>query len=150
MKERMSRQHVYQLQPQLPKALVALADAAEPSLGKNLTHLVKLRASQLNRCAFCLNMHSDEARKDGESQLRLDVLAAWREAPCFDKREKAALAFCDALTQLSAEGVTDGLYDELSVYFDEREIVDLTAMIIVINSWNRVVAAMHFVPAIKH
>lgn len=148
MADRIERQKVYQLQPELPRALLGLTEAATRSLGNTLVDLVKIRCSQINHCAFCLNMHSLEARKNGENQLRLDVLAAWQEAACFDKRERAALALCDALTDLPQNRVSDELFASLQAELSEQEIVDLTAMIVVINGWNRIVAAMHFTPDI--
>ncbi|MCW8194825.1 carboxymuconolactone decarboxylase family protein [Proteobacteria bacterium 005FR1] len=149
MKERITRQQVFALQPALPRALLTLAEASKQTLEPLLVHLVELRASQLNRCAFCLNMHAHEARRSGERQARLDLLAGWRDAPCFSDRERAALAWCEALTCLPSETVGSADYEQLAAQFSHQEIVDLTSIVIVINGWNRLVAGMHFVPELS-
>lgn len=112
--------------------------AADDELEKSLVHLVKVRASQLNGCANCLNMHTQEARKDGESEQRLHTLAAWQEAPFYSDRERAALGWTDALTRLSEKGAPDeAAYAALARAFSEEEQVKLTLLINVINGWNR-------------
>ena len=105
-----------------------------------LLELVKMRASQINGCAYCLDMHSKDARAAGEAEQRLYVLPAWREAPFYSERERAALAWCEALTQLPAhdQSVPDALYKEASAQFDEKELVDLTLLVGSINVWNRI------------
>jgi AhpD family alkylhydroperoxidase len=113
-------------------------NAAADGLETRLVHLVKIRASQLNGCANCLNMHTQEARKDGESEQRLHVLAAWEEAPFFSERERAALAWTDAMTLLPLKGSPDdATYAQLAAKFSEEEQVKLTLLINVINGWNR-------------
>ncbi len=108
------------------------------SLEPSLLELVKTRASQLNGCAWCLDMHTKDARARGETEQRLYLLTAWREAPFYTERERAALAWTEALTQLaSTQDVPDALYDEVRRHFDEKALVDLTLAIIAINSWNR-------------
>jgi AhpD family alkylhydroperoxidase len=102
-----------------------------------LLELVKMRASQINGCAFCLDMHSKDARAKGETEQRLYGLSAWREAPYYSERERAALAWTEAVTQISSGPVSDGLYDEVRRSFNEKEIVDLTLAVIAINGWNR-------------
>ena len=102
-----------------------------------LRALVELRVSQINGCAFCLDMHSTEARHLGESQQRLDCVAAWREAPFFTERERTALAWAEALTCLAETRAPDEIYNEVKKHFSERELVDLTAVIGMINLWNR-------------
>jgi len=147
MQERIQQQRFYQLQPQLPQALIALGKSASAStLEAKLIHLVKIRASQINGCGFCLHMHHAEARKDGESQERLDILLAWREVPYFNERERAALAWTEALTLIAQQSVSDQLYDTVTSQFNETELANLTATIIEINGWNRIVAGFHFVP----
>lgn len=125
----------------LPKAIEAMAGledtVAESTLEPELLELVKMRASQLNGCAYCLDMHSKDARARGESEQRLHVLAAWREAPFYTERELAALAWCEALTLLPQTGAPDEVYEQLHGQFDEEEIVALTLAIIAINGWNR-------------
>jgi AhpD family alkylhydroperoxidase len=103
----------------------------------SLLELVKTRVSQINGCAYCLDMHSQDARAGGETEQRLHVLAAWREAPFYSDRERAALAWAEALTEISINGVTDELYAEVRQHFDEKALVDLTLAIVAINGWNR-------------
>lgn len=108
----------------------------ESGLEHSLLELVKLRASQINECAYCLDMHSKDARAAGETEQRIHVLPAWREAPFYSARERAALAWAEAVT-LIHEGVPEGLYQEARQQFNEKELVDLTMAIITINGWNR-------------
>lgn len=146
MQERISRTDVYKLQPALVKSLVGLGDAAASELEHSLIHLVKLRASQINGCAFCQHMHANEARKDGEEQHRLDVLPAWHEVEIFSARECAALAWTEKLTRIADQGVSDASYTQIAEHFSEKEIVNLTAVIVAINAWNRIAVGLHFAP----
>lgn len=148
MSERIPRQQIYRLQPALANALLSLDKAASDShFAPLLVHLVKLRASQLNGCAFCQRMHAEEARSDGEEQLRLDLLAAWQEVDgLFNERERAALLWTEILTQVATAPVHDSQYAALAEHYSEKEIVDLTGLIIAINGWNRVAIAFHFQP----
>lgn len=110
----------------------------QSGLDEALLDLVKTRASQINGCAFCLDMHTKDARARGETEQRLYVLSAWREAPFFySERERAALAWTEALTRIAERRIDDGLYDEVRRHFGEKEIVDLTLAVIAINGWNR-------------
>jgi AhpD family alkylhydroperoxidase len=102
-----------------------------------LLELVKMRASQINGCAYCLDMHSKDARAAGETEQRLYVLNAWREAPFYSDRERAALAWTEALTKISKGPVSDELYAEARKQFSEKELTDLSLAIIAINGWNR-------------
>lgn len=106
-------------------------------LERPLMELVKLRASQINGCAYCLDMHSKDARAAGESEQRLYVLSAWREAPFYSDRERAALAWTEAVTRIANGPIDDDLYEEVRRHFSEKEIVDLTFAVIAINGWNR-------------
>lgn len=116
------------------------ATAVDPALA----HLVKIRASILNGCANCINMHTREARKHGETEQRLYLLAAWREAPLFSARERAALAWTDALTLIATKGPPDeAVRAELAAQFSEEEQVQLTMLINVINGWNRLTIGFH-------
>jgi AhpD family alkylhydroperoxidase len=108
----------------------------ESGLEPSLLELVKLRASEINGCAYCLDMHSKDARAEGETEQRIYVLSAWREAPFYTPRERAALAWTEAITLVS-EGVSDELYEKAREQFDEKELVDLTLAIVTINGWNR-------------
>lgn len=150
MKERIDYAKVYKLQPALTKSLVALGEAAASGLEASLIHLVKLRASQINGCAFCQHMHAGEARHDGEKQERLDVLPAWREVPFFSDRERAALQFTEVLTRVAEHGVSDEAFAALTPHFSEQEIVNLVAAIVTINAWNRVAVSFQFLPQAKN
>lgn len=124
--------------PEALQAMISLEEvvAARP-LEPELLELVKMRASQLNGCAYCLDMHSKDARARGEDEQRLHVLAAWREAGFYSPRERAALAWCEALTLLPQTGAPDDAYAQLTEEFDDEEIVALTLAIVAINGWNR-------------
>ncbi len=102
-----------------------------------LLELVKMRASQINACGYCLDMHSKDARAAGESEQRLYALPAWREAPFYSMRERAALAWTEAVTQVSTNDLPDDLYQEVHKEFDDKAMVELTLAIIAINGWNR-------------
>ena len=106
-------------------------------LEPGLLHLVKLRVSQLNGCAYCLDMHSKDALAGGDSVQRLIGLDAWREAPYYTDRERAALAWAEAVTNLHPEAVSDAVFDDVRPYFTDKELADLTLAIAAINSWNR-------------
>ncbi len=124
--------------PEAMKAMLALEMASRQlSIPLALRELVKMRVSQINGCAFCLDMHAPEARAAGISQQKLDVLAAWRESPAFDARERAALAWAEALTRLEASGAPQGDYDALAAQFSAVECVELTLVVNTINAWNR-------------
>lgn len=121
------------------------------SLGKSavepeIRHLVEIRASQLNGCAFCLDMHIKQAAIHGERPLRLHHLAIWRESPLFNPRERAALAWTEALTLLSPHGVSDEAYEQSREQFSEKELSDLTFQIMSINAWNRLNVAFRVPP----
>jgi AhpD family alkylhydroperoxidase len=128
--------HFTALQPLFALGKQLDAGTLEPVL----RDLVLMRVSQINGCAYCLDMHSKDARAAGESEQRLYVLPAWREAPFYSARERAALAWAEALTQLAAhdQSVPDALYEEARAQFDEKELVDLTLLVTLINSWNRI------------
>ncbi|GGA19034.1 carboxymuconolactone decarboxylase family protein [Dyella nitratireducens] len=130
----------YQTYPEALKPLFAMkAHIDKSGLEKSLTHLVMMRASQLNGCAYCMDMHSKEARADGETEQRLYVLQAWRETPFYSDRERAALAWCEAVTRLDpVHGVPDDVYEQARAQFSEKELMDLNLLVILINSWNRI------------
>lgn len=109
----------------------------DSGLEPRLLELVKFRASQINGCAFCMDMHSKDARLAGETEQRLYTISAWRETAFYTERERAALAWTEAVTHISPESVDDELYQEVSKHFNEKEIVDLTLAVITINAWNR-------------
>jgi AhpD family alkylhydroperoxidase len=125
------------------RAMVGLQRAVDAAgLDPLLLELVKMRASQINGCAYCLDMHSKDARALGESEQRLHLVAAWREAPCYDSRERAALAWCEDLTLISKQGAPDAVYQKLEQTFSPEEIVALTLAIVAINGWNRLAISM--------
>jgi AhpD family alkylhydroperoxidase len=135
--------------PKLMQAMLELEGKVSGSgLEKSLMGLVKVRASQINGCAFCIHMHSKDAREHGESEERLYLLNAWREAPCFSERERAALAWTEALTSLPETHAPDADYDAMKAQFGEEEQVKLTLLIATINSWNRIVVGFRTVPAV--
>ena len=112
------------------------------SLERSLLELVKLRASMINGCAYCVDMHAKDARHDGETEQRLYGVSVWREAPFYSERERAALAWTDALTDISRSGVPDSLYEIVRTRFSESELVDLTMAIVTINGWNRLAVSL--------
>ena len=133
--------------PDLTKKMMELSAVnAKSSIGGTIQDLVKIRASQLNGCAFCLDMHVKEATLHGERPLRLYHIAAWRESNLFEPRERAALAWTEVLTQIPAEGVSDDLYERVRGQFSEQELSDLTYAVMVINAWNRANVAFRAEP----
>lgn len=141
---RLSTAQLYQLQPQLLKSLLELGKAATQTLDVTLVHLIRLRVSQLNGCAFCLHMHANEARRDGEQQRRLDVLSGWPETELFSNRERAALSWAENLTCMAGQrGISDAEYQQVSQQFSAEELANLTALIIEINGWNRIAVSFH-------
>jgi AhpD family alkylhydroperoxidase len=124
--------------PELMKKWTSTSLAVASSLDPTLMHLVEIRASQINGCANCINMHTADARSKGETEQRIYLLSAWREAPCYTDRERAALGWTEALTRLSEGHQLKGAREALNAQFTEEEQVKLTLMINVINGWNRI------------
>jgi AhpD family alkylhydroperoxidase len=138
---------VYEVAPAAIKAQFAVEQYARSSgLGHSLLALVKLRASYINGCAFCVDMHTKDARLAGETEQRLFGVPVWRETPFYTPRERAALAWTEAVTRLGEHGVGDELYRETREHFSEQELVDLTIAVIAINGWNRLSIAFKAVP----
>ncbi|HYD44115.1 MAG TPA: carboxymuconolactone decarboxylase family protein [Phenylobacterium sp.] len=134
----MSRLNPWIAAPEAMNQLVEFSMAqARDSVEESLQHLIKIRASQINGCAVCLHMHTAEARKHGESEARIYLLDAWHEAGVFTAREKAALAWADALTRLSETRAPDEAYDAVTAEFTDEEVVKLTMLINAINAFNR-------------
>jgi len=135
--------------PEVARAWSAFSTKVEASgLEKPLLELVKIRASLINGCANCLNMHTFEARQAGETEQRIALLGAWREAPCYSERERAALAWTDHITLIADKRAPDDVYAALATQFGEDEQVQLTMAILVINGWNRLAVAFNmFNPA---
>jgi len=133
--------------PEALKAMMGLESYLEnSSLDHKLLHMLRLRASQVNGCAFCIDMHWKDARALGETEQRLYGLDAWRESPYYTDRERAALAWTEAVTHISASHAPDEAYDELQKHFSEAEIVDLVYLISTINAWNRIAISLRAVP----
>ncbi len=136
------RMNFYSAAPDTIKALSALETQVQSSgLEQSLIELVKTRASQINGCAFCINMHTQDARKHGETEQRLYLLNAWRESPVYTDRERAALAWTEAVTLISKTHAPDDVYNEVRAQFSEAETVNLTMLIATINAWNRLASS---------
>jgi AhpD family alkylhydroperoxidase len=147
MKPRMS---FYQAAPESIKALSALESQVQSSgLEQSLIELVKIRASEINGCAFCIDMHTKDARKHGETEQRLYLLSAWRESPLYTDRERAALAWTEAVTLISETHAPDDVYAEVRKHFSDAETVNLTMLIATINAWNRLAIAFRAVHPVK-
>lgn len=138
----------YQKQsPELFKKLLAFSMALnESSIELSTRHLVDIRASQINGCAFCVDMHVKEATMHGERPLRLHHVAIWRESTLFSARERAALEWTEVLTRIPAEGVPDDVYERVRAELSEKELSDLTFLVMSINAWNRVSVGFRVVP----
>ncbi|HUW25671.1 MAG TPA: carboxymuconolactone decarboxylase family protein [Gallionella sp.] len=141
------RLDVSKVAPDVYKAMSALETCIKQSgLESSLLELVKTRASQINNCAFCLDMHTKDARAHGETEQRLYTLPAWHETPFFTPRERAALAWTEALTNVAETHVPDDVYDIACKHFTEKELADLSLAIVAINGWNRLAVAFRKVP----
>lgn len=142
-----TRLEIGKVEPAAHHVMMKLENYVRASgLDKTLLELVKTRASQINRCAFCIDMHTKDARHAGETEQRLYALSAWAETPFFTHQERAALTFTESVTQISQHGVSDAVYEEVSRYFTQEQIVKLLMAIVVINSWNRLSIATQIVP----
>ena len=133
------RLKIYKTSPEMYDAMMALSSAAAKDVEPELGELIKIRASQINHCAFCLDMHMRDARKRGVSDQKLDVVAAWEEGgDLFSERERAALALTEAITELGNGHVGDEVYARAAAVFTERELGQVIAMAVTINAWNRI------------
>jgi len=141
------RLKIYNTSPELYDAMMALSNASAKDIDPELGELIKIRASQINHCAFCLDMHMRDARKHGVSEQKLDVLAAWEEAGnLFSERERAALALTEAITELGNGHVADEVYARAAAVFSERELGQVIAMAVTINAWNRINVTIRLEP----
>lgn len=133
-----------------PTALTGMLElekyVRDSGLERPLYELVKIRASQINGCGYCIDMHTKDARKAGETEQRVYALSAWRETPFYSGRERAALAWTEALTLISENDVPDSLYEATREYFSDEEIVALTMAVVAINGWNRLAISFRKVP----
>ena len=142
-----SRLDLTQVSPGALNAMLGLeACLAKSGIERPLMELVKMRASQINGCAYCLDMHSKDARAAGETEQRLYALDAWRETPFYSARERAALAWTEALTRIADTHTPDAEYEAARAHFSEQELVDLTLAVIAINGWNRFAIGFRAVP----
>ena len=149
MDSRMEIEDFTRIAPEARAALTALSKAVSDSgLEKALTELIKIRASQENGCAFCLQFHLNLARKAGVPQTKLDLVAVWRDAGVFSAREMAALEWTEALAHVTPQGVSDEVYERVRQEFGESELVFLTTAVATINAWNRIAMAFRFSPPI--
>jgi AhpD family alkylhydroperoxidase len=141
------RLNYWSLAPAVPSKLIEATALVEQSgLEPRLLHLVDIRASQLNGCAFCLELHTREAREGGESEDRLYALSAWEDSPLFSERERAALAWTEAVTHVSGDRVPDTVWERVRPHFEEAELAWLTYAVALINTWNRLAIAFKPVP----
>lgn len=132
--------------PELMQAMLALSEKVEGAgIDKTLAELVKTRASQINGCAYCIHMHTRDARANGETEERLLLLDAWRESPLYSDRERAALAWTEALTSIARTHAPDAVFEEASRHFSEAELAQLTLIVANINAWNRIAIGFRFV-----
>ena len=144
------RLNPYQAGPDAMKAVAALETYVKGSgLEASLIELIKMRASQINGCAYCLDMHARDARAKGESEQRLYLLDAWRESPLYSDRERAALAWTEAVTLGSQTRVPDEVYEEARRHFSEEELVKLTVAVATINAWNRIAISFRAVHPVR-
>src|SRR5437588_12190346 len=144
------RMNFYQAAPARMKALMALEEQIQSTgLEKSLIELVKIRASQINGCAFCINMHTEDARKRGETEQRIYLLNAWRESPLYTDRERAALAWTESVTLISETHAPDDVYEQVRAQFSDAEAVNLTMLIATINAWNRLAISFRAVHPVK-
>jgi len=144
------RLEFFKADPELLKAVQTLnAKVDQCGLEKSLLHLIKLRASQLNGCSYCVDMHTREARADGESEQRVYLVSAWRESPLYSDRERAAFEWTETLTRLADKPVTDSLYTEMLEHFSEQELVKLSVAVGMINVWNRLCVPFHAIHTIE-
>ncbi|MFP3602498.1 carboxymuconolactone decarboxylase family protein [Paraburkholderia sp. SIMBA_053] len=138
----------YKVGPAAIKAMLGLEERiGKSSIEKSLADLVRLRASQINGCAFCVDMHTADARKAGETDRRLATVVTWRETPFFTDRERAALEWTEALTLVSHDHVPDAVWEAVRPHFGDEELVDLTLLISAINAWNRFAISFRKMPA---
>ena len=142
-----ARLEVKDASPGAYRAMLGLEEhIGKTSLERPLIELVKMRASQINGCAYCIDMHAKDARAAGESEQRLYALTAWRETPFYTGRERAALAWAEAVTVIANRPVSDAEFEEARHHFSERELADLTLVCVTINGWNRFCVAFQAVP----
>lgn len=136
-----------QTNPEVVRLMVQLKEYKKTTgFDNTLIELIKIRASQMNGCAFCLDMHTKDARANGETEQRIYALNAWRESPFYSAQERVALELTEAVTNLSVNGVPDDLYERVRFHFNEKQYIDLVTIILTINGWNRLAIASGLTP----
>ncbi|OME87224.1 alkylhydroperoxidase [Paenibacillus sp. FSL A5-0031] len=139
-----------QIAKEIPAAYQAMSGLEKylgtTSIDKQLLELIKIRASQINGCAFCINMHTKDARNLGETEQRIYALSAWRDTPYFTKEERAVLALTEAVTVITKEHVPDAVYEEVARYFESKQVGEIIMAIITINGWNRLAISTGMMP----
>lgn len=145
--ERQTRIALFETTPEVYQAMVGFDEAASAGLDPTIAGLVRIRASQMNGCAFCTDLHTRRLRENGESERRIGVLSAWRGAPFFTDRERAALALTEAVTELDGDRVPHGVYEQAAACFDETELSHLLWTIAAINVWSRLGVSTRMSPA---
>ncbi|MGO4692778.1 carboxymuconolactone decarboxylase family protein [Paenibacillus sp. 2TAB26] len=139
-----------QIAKEIPGAYQAMSGLEKylgtTSIDKQLLELIKIRASQINGCAFCINMHTKDARSLGETEQRIYALSAWRDTPYFTKEERAVLALTEAVTVITKEHVPDAVYEEVARYFESKQVGEIIMAIITINGWNRLAISTGMMP----
>lgn len=134
-----NRISVSNLEPEAYKAMMALENyCSKTEVSKTLKELIKIRASQVNKCAYCLDMHTEDAIKQGESERRIYLLSAWKDSHLFSEEEKAVLQMTEEITKISDDGLTDQTYNEVLRHFGENATAQIIMLIITINAWNRI------------
>lgn len=142
----MTRINVSELEPKSYEILLAMEKyLATTDLSHRLRELIKIRASQINKCAYCLEMHTKDARENGETEQRIYALSAWEESPLFTDAERSALHFTEQITEISKQGVTDEVYENLKKHFTEQQIAQMIIAIGQINFWNRIAVSTRMV-----
>lgn len=141
-----TRISIKDLQPEAYKAMMALENYAQSTeVSVQLKELIKIRASQINKCAYCLDMHTEDAIKLGESERRIYLLSAWKESPVFSEQEKAVLQLTEEATNIAENGVSDATYNNVINHFGEKITAQIIMLIVVINSWNRIAIATRMI-----
>jgi AhpD family alkylhydroperoxidase len=142
----MERTSITKLEPDAYKAMSGLEQYIRNSqIDPILRELIKIRASQINGCAYCIDMHTQEALKIGETQRRIFAISAWKESPLFSEKEKAVLQLTEEVTLISADGVSDETYNQALEFFGENLVAQLIMQVIIINSWNRIAVSTHMI-----
>lgn len=141
-----NRIRINKTEPAAYKAMLALSQSSATVLDKKHAELIKIRASQINGCAYCLNMHTVDARKYGETEQRIYTLSAWRDTSFFDEKEQAILALTEEITEISKGGVSTKTYNKAASLFDEHYLSQIIMSIVTINAWNRIAISTHMVP----